>query len=165
MSPPPPGAPHPSQLFSTRKTNTNLIFRPFIIALFQQVQIDSVPRQYILGSLAFRCGIPDNKTTPCVHSVRSAFPRTEHIANIAASLPPGDGPDRFSPSPIKDGQPRKKSVSNACERCRRRKIRCDGNTPCATCNRFSLPCVRTQKPREVVASSVYPERTRTREIT
>ncbi|PSN61782.1 hypothetical protein BS50DRAFT_613422 [Corynespora cassiicola Philippines] len=68
------------------------------------------------------------------------------------SLPAGDGPNRFSPTAVKDWQPRRKSVSNACERCRRRKIRCDGDTPCATCKRFSLPCVRTQKPREVVAS-------------
>ncbi|KAF2793195.1 hypothetical protein K505DRAFT_306221 [Melanomma pulvis-pyrius CBS 109.77] len=71
---------------------------------------------------------------------------------FTSSLPPGEGPERFSPSSVTDWQPRRKSVSNACERCRRRKIRCDGNTPCATCNRFSLPCHRSQKPREVVAS-------------
>ncbi|KAF2709001.1 hypothetical protein K504DRAFT_468217 [Pleomassaria siparia CBS 279.74] len=71
---------------------------------------------------------------------------------FSSSLPPGEGPERFSPSSVTDWQPRRKSVSNACERCRRRKIRCDGNTPCATCNRFSLPCHRSQKPREVVAS-------------
>ncbi|CAI6332580.1 unnamed protein product [Periconia digitata] len=71
------------------------------------------------------------------------------------SLPTGDGPNQCS-SPaaaaVKDWQPRRKSVSNACERCRRRKIRCDGDTPCSTCKRFSLQCVRSQKPREVVAS-------------
>ncbi|KAF1965224.1 hypothetical protein BU23DRAFT_604325 [Bimuria novae-zelandiae CBS 107.79] len=68
------------------------------------------------------------------------------------SLPAGEGPARFSPTAVQDWAPRRKSVSNACERCRRRKIRCDGDTPCATCKRFSLACVRTQKPREVVAS-------------
>ncbi|KAF2108052.1 hypothetical protein BDV96DRAFT_693002 [Lophiotrema nucula] len=68
------------------------------------------------------------------------------------SLPSGEGPARFSPSSVRDWQPRRKSVSNACERCRRRKIRCDGDTPCATCKRFSLPCIRTQKPREAIAS-------------
>lgn len=68
------------------------------------------------------------------------------------SLPEGEGPNRFSPSSVKDWQPRRKSVSNACERCRRRKIRCDGSTPCQTCSRFSLPCVRTQKTKEVLAS-------------
>ncbi|KAH5104521.1 hypothetical protein HBH71_206580 [Parastagonospora nodorum] len=67
------------------------------------------------------------------------------------TLPAGEGPARFSPTAVKDWQPRRKSVSNACERCRRRKIRCDGETPCATCKRFTLQCVRTQKPREVVA--------------
>ncbi|KAF2645413.1 hypothetical protein P280DRAFT_465254 [Massarina eburnea CBS 473.64] len=68
------------------------------------------------------------------------------------SLPAGEGPNQFSPATVKDWQPRRKSVSNACERCRRRKIRCDGDTPCSTCKRFSLQCVRSQKPREVVAS-------------
>ncbi|KAF2866405.1 hypothetical protein BDV95DRAFT_209792 [Massariosphaeria phaeospora] len=68
------------------------------------------------------------------------------------SLPAGEGPNRFSPGSVKDWQSRRKSVSNACERCRRRKIKCDGDTPCSTCKRFSLQCVRTQKPREVVAS-------------
>ncbi|KAF2661063.1 hypothetical protein K491DRAFT_674357 [Lophiostoma macrostomum CBS 122681] len=67
-------------------------------------------------------------------------------------LPSGEGPHRFSPSSVKDWQSRRKSVSNACERCRRRKIRCDGDTPCATCKRFSLQCVRTQKPREAIAT-------------
>jgi hypothetical protein len=82
-------------------------------------------------------------------------PRCQFIADTkTASLPAGEGPARFSPSTVKDWQPRRKSVSNACERCRRRKIRCDGDTPCATCKRFSLHCMRTQKPREVVASSV-----------
>ncbi|KAF1919975.1 hypothetical protein BDU57DRAFT_157110 [Ampelomyces quisqualis] len=69
-----------------------------------------------------------------------------------ASLPAGEGPSRFSPTAVTDWQPRRKSVSNACERCRRRKIRCDGETPCATCKRFTLQCIRKQKPREVVAS-------------
>ncbi|KAK1149666.1 hypothetical protein N8T08_005218 [Aspergillus melleus] len=40
---------------------------------------------------------------------------------------------------------RPKPVATACERCRRRKIRCDGETPCATCRRFSLACVRPRK--------------------
>ncbi|PLN86179.1 hypothetical protein BDW42DRAFT_109190 [Aspergillus taichungensis] len=40
---------------------------------------------------------------------------------------------------------RPKSVAAACERCRRRKIRCDGDTPCATCRRFSIDCIRHRK--------------------
>ncbi|KAK7179844.1 fungal specific transcription factor domain-containing protein [Paraphaeosphaeria sporulosa] len=74
------------------------------------------------------------------------------MLRTTASLPAGEGPARFSPAAVQDWAPRRKSVSNACERCRRRKIRCDGDTPCATCKRFSLTCLRTQKPREVVAS-------------
>ncbi|ORY19051.1 hypothetical protein BCR34DRAFT_260920 [Clohesyomyces aquaticus] len=72
---------------------------------------------------------------------------------FSSSLPDIDGPSRFSPSAVAQWQqPRRKSVSNACERCRRRKIRCDGNTPCATCNRFSLQCVRSQKSKESIQS-------------
>ncbi|PLB34751.1 Zn(II)2Cys6 transcription factor domain-containing protein [Aspergillus candidus] len=40
---------------------------------------------------------------------------------------------------------RPRPVTTACERCRRRKIRCDGNTPCATCQRFSMVCIRHRK--------------------
>jgi hypothetical protein len=91
----------------------------------------------------------------CVPSVSLAISTDIDIANSnQASLPAGEGPARFSPTTVKDWQPRRKSVSNACERCRRRKIRCDGETPCSTCKRFTILCVRTQKPKEVVASSV-----------
>ncbi|KAL4865104.1 hypothetical protein BDV12DRAFT_155776 [Aspergillus spectabilis] len=44
-----------------------------------------------------------------------------------------------------EGSGRGKAVTSACERCRRRKIRCDGETPCATCRRFRISCVRIQK--------------------
>lgn len=52
--------------------------------------------------------------------------------------------------PTAENQPietwsRPKSVTAACERCRRRKIRCDGDTPCATCRRFSIVCIRHRK--------------------
>lgn len=43
------------------------------------------------------------------------------------------------------GSGRGRTVTTACERCRRRKIRCDGETPCATCRRFRISCVRIQK--------------------
>jgi hypothetical protein len=110
-----------------------------------------------LGRTTTRSEILDTKQHQakiCVRSVRLKYPIIECWLTLLASLPAGEGPALFSHSAIKDWQPRKKSVSNACERCRRRKIRCDGETPCATCKRFTLQCVRTQKPREVVASSV-----------
>ncbi|KAH9211649.1 fungal-specific transcription factor domain-containing protein [Leptodontidium sp. 2 PMI_412] len=49
--------------------------------------------------------------------------------------------------------PRKpKRVAAACDRCRRQKLRCDSERPCALCVRSSLPCVsegvgRKRKPR------------------
>lgn len=48
--------------------------------------------------------------------------------------------------------PRPKPVIIACERCRRRKIRCDGETPCATCRRFSLNCIRSRRGSESQAA-------------
>lgn len=47
---------------------------------------------------------------------------------------------------------RAKPVATACERCRRRKIRCDGETPCATCRRFAIACVRPRKNSETQAA-------------
>lgn len=43
---------------------------------------------------------------------------------------------------------KRKAVAVACERCRRRKIRCDGFQPCATCARFAVRCVRAEERRE-----------------
>ncbi|KAL6233729.1 hypothetical protein BDW75DRAFT_214423 [Aspergillus navahoensis] len=51
----------------------------------------------------------------------------------------------LSRSSSESGSGRGKTVTSACERCRRRKIRCDGETPCATCRRFRINCVRIQK--------------------
>lgn len=54
-----------------------------------------------------------------------------------------------SPSSTHRWRPRGKSVSNACERCRRRKIRCDGEVgPCSTCIRFCVACVRPPKMKD-----------------
>ncbi|KAJ5747533.1 uncharacterized protein N7511_009229 [Penicillium nucicola] len=38
-------------------------------------------------------------------------------------------------------------VSKACEPCRSRKIRCDGNTPCSKCTERSFACIYREKPR------------------
>ncbi|RDW58549.1 Zn(II)2Cys6 transcription factor domain-containing protein [Aspergillus mulundensis] len=58
------------------------------------------------------------------------------------SAEPGQTPSRPSGE---TGSGRGKTTTTACERCRRRKIRCDGETPCATCRRFRISCVRIQK--------------------
>ncbi|KAL4804156.1 hypothetical protein BDV18DRAFT_162563 [Aspergillus unguis] len=55
--------------------------------------------------------------------------------------PPADQGPSQTPSPSY----RDKTVTSACERCRKRKIRCDDETPCKTCRRFRLNCVRAQK--------------------
>lgn len=145
-----------SQHYSVRKTNTNLIFRAVrkhISSRSCSAQQDS-PRIHRLPVRDPRHPIT---TTMCPFSMSALITAALYgLLTTSASLPAGEGPNRFSPATVKDWQPRRKSVSNACERCRRRKIRCDGDTPCATCKRFSLQCIRTQKPREVVASSVTP---------
>ncbi|KAL4912665.1 hypothetical protein BDW62DRAFT_13395 [Aspergillus aurantiobrunneus] len=61
-------------------------------------------------------------------------PRTSAEPAQAQSQPAGE-----------TGPGRGKTVTSACERCRRRKIRCDGETPCATCRRFRIGCIRIQK--------------------
>ncbi|KAL5001068.1 hypothetical protein BDV10DRAFT_160579 [Aspergillus recurvatus] len=63
-----------------------------------------------------------------------SVPRTSAGPGQSLSQPPGE-----------TGSGRGKTVTSACERCRRRKIRCDGETPCATCRRFRINCVRIQK--------------------
>lgn len=38
-------------------------------------------------------------------------------------------------------QPRKrKHVTNACDECKRRRVRCDGGQPCASCSKSRLTC-------------------------
>jgi hypothetical protein len=43
---------------------------------------------------------------------------------------------------------RRKTTVTACDRCRRRKIRCDGERPCQTCARFGVRCFTTEQRRE-----------------
>ncbi|KAL4938020.1 hypothetical protein BDV06DRAFT_201843 [Aspergillus oleicola] len=64
--------------------------------------------------------------------------------NVPGTAEPGHA----QPQPQTAGETnsgRGKTVTSACERCRRRKIRCDGDTPCSTCRRFRIQCVRIQK--------------------
>ncbi|KJX92093.1 hypothetical protein TI39_contig5923g00001, partial [Zymoseptoria brevis] len=48
---------------------------------------------------------------------------------------------------------RRKTTVTACDRCRRRKIRCDGERPCHTCKRFGARCFTTEQRRERSASN------------
>ncbi|KAM3423969.1 hypothetical protein BST61_g1362 [Cercospora zeina] len=50
-------------------------------------------------------------------------------------------------------QQRRKTAIVACERCRRRKIRCDGHQPCATCARFRVRCTKPEERRERSSSN------------
>jgi hypothetical protein len=146
-------SPMQKRLLTGCKTFTNLVLR--LIRPDLDLSYFSRPhRGSFLGSLTFRRGILDSPTPTMCPLSKLLFvpPPPSTILKGPASLPAADGPSRFSPTTVRDWQPRRKSVSNACERCRRRKIRCDGDTPCATCRRFMLQCVRTQKPREIVAS-------------
>ncbi|KXJ89969.1 fungal-specific transcription factor domain-domain-containing protein [Microdochium bolleyi] len=42
---------------------------------------------------------------------------------------------------------RRRRIGKACDDCRRRKIKCDGNNPCSGCAEFSSPCTYTALPR------------------
>ncbi|KAL4950521.1 hypothetical protein BDW69DRAFT_202112 [Aspergillus filifer] len=66
--------------------------------------------------------------------------------NVPTTAEPGQGqPQPQTAGEMGSSPGRGKTVTSACERCRRRKIRCDGDTPCSTCRRFRIQCVRIQK--------------------
>ncbi|KAL4966663.1 Zn(II)2Cys6 transcription factor domain-containing protein [Aspergillus stella-maris] len=66
--------------------------------------------------------------------------------NVPTTAEPGQGqPQPLTAGDMGSSPGRGKTVTSACERCRRRKIRCDGDTPCSTCRRFRIQCVRIQK--------------------
>jgi hypothetical protein len=49
------------------------------------------------------------------------------------------GPEMFSEA---EGRPRKRlRTAHACDSCRLRKIRCDGQLPCSTCSSTSIECI------------------------
>ncbi|USW53318.1 Putative zn(2)-C6 fungal-type DNA-binding domain-containing protein [Septoria linicola] len=84
------------------------------------------------------------------------------MSTAAYSPTESQGDDGLSPQPLQRratiGDPvydnqaisrqRRKTAVVACERCRRRKIRCDGNQPCATCARFGVRCAKPEERRE-----------------
>ncbi|RAH45318.1 Zn(II)2Cys6 transcription factor [Aspergillus brunneoviolaceus CBS 621.78] len=45
-----------------------------------------------------------------------------------------------SPPPLHERPPGAR-ITRACERCRSRKVRCDGHTPCAGCRPRNFPCI------------------------
>lgn len=55
---------------------------------------------------------------------------------MAISQAPGDHP-----------LPSRTRISKACEECRNRKIRCDGNTPCSYCTKKKVECLVRNKAR------------------
>ncbi|KAL7323414.1 hypothetical protein PS15p_211324 [Mucor circinelloides] len=70
----------------------------------------------------------------CVYSVVSDHPRSVFSTNTARRL----------------------SSGSACETCRRRKTKCDGNNPCSFCASNGIDCVNNseRRKRSVVASSL-----------
>ncbi|KAI8639168.1 hypothetical protein BD408DRAFT_421806 [Parasitella parasitica] len=70
----------------------------------------------------------------CVYSVVSDHPRSVFTTNTARRL----------------------SSGSACETCRRRKTKCDGNSPCNFCASNGIECVNNseRRKRSVVASSL-----------
>ncbi|KAL3417228.1 hypothetical protein PVAG01_11228 [Phlyctema vagabunda] len=59
--------------------------------------------------------------------------------------------DKTTPPTIK----KKKKTLNACQRCRNRKIKCSGQTPCQHCMSRSFVCVFEDRPRKLVVSEDY----------
>ncbi|KAH7028769.1 fungal-specific transcription factor domain-containing protein [Microdochium trichocladiopsis] len=57
------------------------------------------------------------------------------------------GADTSHPSAAAAAARRRRRIGKACDDCRRRKIKCDGNNPCSGCAEFSSPCTYTALPR------------------
>lgn len=51
----------------------------------------------------------------------------------------------------------KKRSSNACQRCRRHKIKCSGSQPCDTCRKRKLNCVIDDRAQKVLVARGYIE--------
>ncbi|KAH8736361.1 hypothetical protein BGZ61DRAFT_93482 [Ilyonectria robusta] len=66
-------------------------------------------------------------------------------------------------SPPASGRGRR--ASNACERCRRRKIRCTGSHPCTNCSRKNLSCHFDGQGRKVVVSQKSSREQRLAQVT
>ncbi|RKP36414.1 hypothetical protein BJ085DRAFT_20566, partial [Dimargaris cristalligena] len=46
------------------------------------------------------------------------------------------------PATSTDAAPKRKRLNQACDGCRRKKVRCDGERPnCRNCRRQQMPCV------------------------
>ncbi|OQU99952.1 Fungal Zn2-Cys6 binuclear cluster domain-containing protein [Cladophialophora immunda] len=52
-------------------------------------------------------------------------------------------------------QPSQKRVANACQYCKRRKIKCSGTAPCTNCTRRQISCVFEEVDKKVLVSERY----------
>ncbi|EAW14948.1 putative C6 transcription factor [Aspergillus clavatus NRRL 1] len=50
---------------------------------------------------------------------------------------------------------RRKYIAKACNECKRRKIKCNGQAPCHRCGRQRIACIYADNPRETVAEPPY----------
>lgn len=55
-------------------------------------------------------------------------------------------PDTGSPEPSNNKAPT--SIRRACDCCRKRKVRCDGESPCGPCRKASIRCAYLQPPKK-----------------
>ncbi|OLL26976.1 putative transcriptional regulatory protein [Neolecta irregularis DAH-3] len=73
---------------------------------------------------------------------------TKHLCKMSAS------PDSFShastPERIDQGlsHMKKRRITRACDLCRRRKIKCDGSHPCASCSHSNADCTFSDQPKK-----------------
>ncbi|KAJ6070968.1 hypothetical protein N7467_012287 [Penicillium canescens] len=58
--------------------------------------------------------------------------------------------DWDKPPSVDDGRPRKKRrkyIAKACNECKRRKIKCNGEAPCQRCGRQNIGCIYVENPQ------------------
>ncbi|KAI1421242.1 hypothetical protein F5Y12DRAFT_787629 [Xylaria sp. FL1777] len=72
-----------------------------------------------------------------------------HLEDEVAANPP--------PKPTHSSRRAMKRSSNACERCRRQKIKCSGSRPCETCRRRNLTCTFNLEDQKIMVTRRYIE--------
>ncbi|GAP92256.1 putative transcription fungi [Rosellinia necatrix] len=74
-------------------------------------------------------------------------------------LDPSSGDPAPSPPPKPTPPPRRviKRSSNACERCRRQKVRCSGSRPCDACRKRNLTCTFNVDDQKIMVTRRYIE--------
>ncbi|RDW70299.1 hypothetical protein BP5796_08696 [Coleophoma crateriformis] len=100
----------------------------------------------IASRIRNRNGLRVRGNNPRFNAVDISVPQTSDLLNITEATSRMD-------STTTSARPGRRS--NACRRCRQRKIRCTGSQPCANCSRRNFDCIIDDEGRRIVVSQRY----------